>query len=96
MIRRILILLAALALGLSGLSASAEVAFEAGELHVYRVSMDENETVPVRWYKDTPSFPEGVPVCHRHKTAGRRLISAAEVIVQRPAACRHLAVLFRV
>ena len=57
MIRRILILLAALALGLSGLSASAEDAFEAGELHVYRVSMDENETVPVRWYKDTPSFP---------------------------------------
>ena len=57
MIRRILILLAALALGLSGLSASAEEAFEAGELHVYRVSMDENETVPVRWYKDTPSFP---------------------------------------
>ena len=42
------------------------------------------------------SFREGVPVCHRHKTAGRRLISAAEVKVQRPAACRHLAVLFRV
>ena len=57
MIRRILILLAVLALCLSGLSASAEDAFEAGELHVYRVSMDENETVPVRWYKDTPSFP---------------------------------------
>ena len=57
MIRRILILLAALALGLSGLSASAEDAFEAGELHVYRVSMEENETVPVRWYKATPSFP---------------------------------------
>ena len=53
MIRRILILLAVLALCLSGLSASAEEAFEAGELHVYRVSMDENETVPVRWYKDS-------------------------------------------
>ena len=46
MIRRILILLAALALGLSGLPAFAEDAFEAGELHVYRASMDENETVP--------------------------------------------------
>lgn len=57
MIRRTLILLAALALCLSGLSAFAEEAFEAGELHVYRVSMEENETVPVRWYKDTPSFP---------------------------------------
>ena len=57
MIRRILILLAALVLCLPGQSAFAEDAFEAGELHVYRVSMDENETVPVRWYKDTPSFP---------------------------------------
>ena len=57
MIRRILILLAALALCLSGLSASAEEGYEAGELQVYRASMDENETVPVRWYKDTPSFP---------------------------------------
>ena len=56
MIRRILILLAALVLCLSGQSASAEDAFEAGELHVYRVSMDENETVPVRWYKtSTPA-----------------------------------------
>ena len=49
MIRRILILLAALALSLSGLSAFAEDSFEAGELHVYRVSMDENETVPPLW-----------------------------------------------
>ena len=57
MIRRILILLAALSLGLSGLSAFAQEAYETGEVHVYRVSMDENETVPVRWYKDTPSFP---------------------------------------
>ena len=57
MIRRTLILLAALALCLSGLSAFAEEAYEAGELQVYRVSMEENETVPVRWYRDTPSFP---------------------------------------
>ena len=57
MIRRILILLAALALCLSGLSVFADDVFEAGELHVCRVSMEENETVPVRWYKDTPSFP---------------------------------------
>ena len=57
MIRRILILLAALTLCLSGQFAFAEEAFEAGELHVYRVSMEENETVPVRWYRDTPSFP---------------------------------------
>ena len=57
MIRRILILLAALALSLSGLSAFAEDSFEAGELQVYRVSMEENETVPVRWYKATLSFP---------------------------------------
>ena len=57
MIRRTLILLAALALCLSGLSAFAEGAYEAGELQVYRVSMEENETVPVRWYRDTPSFP---------------------------------------
>jgi hypothetical protein len=47
------ILLAVLALCLSGLSAFAEDSFEAGELHVYRVSMEENETVPVRWYKDS-------------------------------------------
>ena len=66
MIRRILILLAALALSLSGLSAFAEDSFEAGELHVYRVSMEENETVPVRWYKDTPSFPfMGIRAWHR-------------------------------
>ena len=51
MIRRILFLLAALALCLSGLSASAEEGYEAGEIHVFRVSMEENETVPVRWYK---------------------------------------------
>ncbi|MCR4876770.1 MAG: hypothetical protein K5922_06335, partial [Clostridiales bacterium] len=57
MSRRILILLAALALCLSGLSAFAEEAFEVGEVHVYRVSMGENEMVPVRWYRDTPSFP---------------------------------------
>ena len=57
MIRRILILLAALTLCLSGQSVFAEETFEAGELHVYRVSMEENETVPVRWYRDTPSFP---------------------------------------
>ena len=57
MIRRILILLAVLVLCLSGLPAFAGEAWDAGELQVYRVSMDENETVPVRWYKDTPSFP---------------------------------------
>ena len=57
MIRRILILLAALALGLSGLPASAEEGYEAGEIHVHRVSMEENEIVPVRWYRDTTSFP---------------------------------------
>ena len=57
MMRRVLILLAALALCLSGLSAFAEEAYEAGELQVYRVSMEEDETVPVRWYSATPSFP---------------------------------------
>ena len=57
MMRKTIILLAALALCLSGLSAFAGEAWDAGELQVYRVSMDENETVPVRWYKDTPSFP---------------------------------------
>ena len=57
MIRRALILLAALALCLSGLSAFAEEAYEAGELQVYRVSMEEDETVPARWYSATPSFP---------------------------------------
>ncbi len=58
MIRRTLILLIALALGLSGLSAAcAEEAYEAGEIRVYRVSMEENETVPARWYNATPSFP---------------------------------------
>lgn len=55
--RKTIILLAALVLCLSGQSAFAEDSFEAGELHVYRVSMEENETVPVRWYKSTPSFP---------------------------------------
>ena len=57
MTHRILILLAALVLCLSGLSAFAEEAYEAGELQVYRVSMEENEIVPVRWYRDTTSFP---------------------------------------
>ena len=55
--RRILIVLIALAICLAGLSVFAEEAYEAGELQVYRVSMEEDETVPVRWYKDTPSFP---------------------------------------
>lgn len=55
--RKTIILLAVLALCLSGLSAFAGEAWDAGELHVYRVSMEENETVPVRWYKSTPSFP---------------------------------------
>ena len=57
MIRKTLALLAALALCLSGLSAFAEEAYEAGELQVYRVSMEEDEKVPVRWYSATPSFP---------------------------------------
>ena len=57
MIRNALILLTVLALCLSGLSAFAEDAFEAGELPVFRVSIEENETVPVRWYRETPSFP---------------------------------------
>ncbi len=57
MIRKLLMLLTVLALCLSGLSAFAEEAWETGELQVYRVSMEENETVPVRWYKSTPSFP---------------------------------------
>ena len=57
MMRRALILLAALALCLSGLSAFAEEAYEAGELQVYRVSMEEDEKIPVRWYSATPSFP---------------------------------------
>ena len=57
MIRKLLILLAALVLCLSGLSVFAEEAYETGELQVYRASMEENETVPVRWYRDTPSFP---------------------------------------
>ncbi len=57
MIRRTLILLIALALCLSGLSACAEEAYEAGDIHVYRVSMEENEIVPARWYRATPSFP---------------------------------------
>ena len=57
MIRRTLILLIALALCLSGLSACAEEAYEAGEIHVYRVSMEENEIVPARWYRATLSFP---------------------------------------
>ena len=39
MIRRILILLAALALGLSGLSAFAEDSFEAGELHDFQLRL---------------------------------------------------------
>ena len=47
MIRRILILLAALALCLSGLSVFADDVFEAGELHVCRVSMEE--TKPFRF-----------------------------------------------
>ena len=55
--RRILIVLIALAICLAGLSVFAEEAYEAGELQVYRVSMEEDEAVPVRWYKDTPSFP---------------------------------------
>ena len=55
--RRILIALIALAICLAGLSVFAEEAYEAGELQVYRVSKEEDETVPVRWYKDTPSFP---------------------------------------
>ena len=55
--RKTIILLAVLALCLARLSAFADEAWEAGEVQVYRVSMDENETVPVRWYKDTPSFP---------------------------------------
>ena len=45
MIRKLLILLTVLVLCLSGLSAFAGEAWEAGELHVYRVSMEENETV---------------------------------------------------
>ena len=57
MIRRILILLAVLVLCLSGLPAFAGEAWDAGELQVYRVSMEENEIVPVRWYRDTTSFP---------------------------------------
>lgn len=57
MIRKLLTLLTVLTLCLSVLPVSAEEAWEAGELRVYRVSMEENETVPVRWYRDTPSFP---------------------------------------
>ena len=57
MIRKLMILLTVLALCLSGLPVSAEEAYETGELRVYRVSMEENETVPVRWYRATPSFP---------------------------------------